>query len=157
MTQDPVQEAPREREIQWRCPACLGANREKPSAPGTGPWTCRTCGETQPDRPDSISPEGAMRACPVCGCPDLYRQRDFNRKLGVAIVIVGAALAPFTRFISLAACALIDFALYLLVAQIAVCYHCRSIFRGYPEIGKTQPFDLNTSDKYIEIERRRGW
>lgn len=98
-----------------------------------------------------------MRACPVCGCPDLYRQRDFNRKLGVAIVVVGAALAPFTHFISLAACALIDFALYLLVAEIAVCYHCRSIFGGYPEIGKIQPFDLNTSDKYIEIERRRGW
>ena len=104
-----------------------------------------------------MNPEGQIIACPVCGCPDVYRQRDFNRKLGVGIVIAGAVLAPFTKFISLIVCALIDFAIYLRIRDVVVCYHCRAIFGRYPGMDKVNPFDLNVSDKYIEIERKRGW
>ena len=96
-------------------------------------------------------------ACPICGCPDLHRQRDFNRKMGVAIIVIGAVLAPFTQFISLVVCVLIDLAIYRFIPEVVVCYHCQAILGGYPGTERVDPFDLNVSDKYIEIERQRGW
>ena len=73
------------------------------------------------------------------------------------IILVGAALAPFTYFISLVVCALIDFGIYHLVGDCVVCYHCHAILRGYAGADEVESFDLNTSDKYIDIERERGW
>lgn len=144
-------------EAHWRCQKCLRANQTRMAPPGAGPWTCEGCGEVWPVRAEAVGPGGELRSCPVCTCPDLYRQRDFNRKLGIAIIILGAVLAPATHYISLVLFALIDFGIYWITSNVAVCHHCRSIFRRYPGIADLPPFDLNTSDKYLEIERKRGW
>lgn len=72
-------------------------------------------------------------------------------------MLLGAALAPFTYYLSIIGCVLIDLAIYRFVPDIVVCYHCRAILRHFAGSAKIKPFDLNMSDKYIEIERRRGW
>lgn len=145
------------REVQWRCPGCLNPHREKVPPPATGPWSCAQCRKEQPAHAEAIDAGGRLVACPVCGCPDLYRQRDFNRKIGITIILVGAVLAPWTHFLSLVVCALIDFAIYRFVPEAVVCYHCQAILRQYGGAERIPLYDLNTSDKYLQIERERGW
>lgn len=147
----------RQRSIQWRCPACLKPNEAQPADEGVGPWKCGSCGEEQAAHPEAMSGEGKLVKCPVCGCPDLYRQRDFNRKLGIGLIVVGAVLAPFTYYISLPVFAGIDFLIYYFVPDVVVCYHCQAAIRGYAGTEDVPLFDLNVSDKYIPIERERGW
>lgn len=152
-------------EAQWRCFKCLHPNRTAAEGPATGPWVCENCGEELPAHPETIDASGEIAACPVCSCPDLYRQRDFNRKIGIAIIVVGAVvsigagvlISPWLTYILLTAFALIDFVIYRRVPECVVCYHCQAILRGYPGTSEIEPFDLNISDKYLEIERQRGW
>lgn len=127
-----------------------------------GPWKCTHCSRDFPAQPAAISGAGELKRCPFCGCRDLYRQRDFNRKLGIAIIALGVLIGLLSRsflilFIMLNVVALIDFIIYRLVPEVVVCYHCQAVMRGYPGAENVAPFDLNISDKYLEIERRRGW
>lgn len=145
------------RSVQWRCLKCLKPNEERVEGSGAGPWKCSSCGEIQPERPEAVGPEGNLKRCPCCGCPDLYRQRDFNRKIGIGIIVVGALLAPFTHYLSLPLFAAVDFLIFYFVPDVVICYHCQAAFRGYPGIRDVPAFDLNVSDKYIPIERERGW
>ena len=66
------------------------------------PATCAACGDGHDARRAGRAARrrGRSRRCPACGGRQLYVQRDFNQKVGLAVVIVGAALAPFTPFYS---------------------------------------------------------
>lgn len=148
-------------DVQWRCTACLAVN-ESSRPDETAAWVCSGCGRGTPAHPEALDAEGRIAACPVCGCRDIYRQRDFNRKLGLAIIIagaVGAALIPnpFLKLASLVACALVDLAIYMMIPDVVGCYHCQAVCRGYQGTAEVGPYDLNISDKYLDIERRRGW
>jgi hypothetical protein len=149
--------SPARRSAVWRCPKCLKPNDTQPSGDGLDGWKCSGCGDTQPAYPEAFNADGRLVKCPVCGCPDLYRQRDFNRKLGIGLIVIGAVLAPFTYYLSLPLFAGIDFLIYYFVPDVVVCYHCQASLRGYPGMEAIPPFDLNISDKYIPIERERGW
>lgn len=144
-------------QVQWRCTKCLTVNSLDDAGTGIGPWKCSNCGEATLAHPEAIDAEGGLVACPVCGSSDLYRKRDFNPRLGVGIIIVGVLLAWPTKFISLALCAAIDFAIYRFLPEVVICYHCQSSLRRYGAMDRVPEFDLNISDKYIEIERERGW
>ena len=90
-----------------------------------------------------------MDVCPACGGTQLYVQRDFNQKAGLAVVIVGAALAPFTPYYaSLFAAALIDAALYAVLPEITICYRCQAHFRGFARNPAHQAFDLHIAEQY---------
>ena len=87
--------------------------------------------------------------CPACGGRQLYVQRDFNQKVGLGIVVVGAALVPFTPFYSsLFAAAIADAVLYALVPEITVCYRCHAHFRGFARNPAHHPFDLHLAEQY---------
>jgi hypothetical protein len=76
-------------------------------------------------------------------------QRDFNQKVGLGIVVVGAALAPFTPYYaSLGVAAVVDAILYVLLPEITVCYRCHAHFRGYPRNPKHEAFDLHIAEQY---------
>ncbi len=136
-------------EIAFAC-AC---GREATSAlDGLG--RCPHCGAT---RELSLTPSAReariVDRCPACGGEQLYVQRDFNQKAGLAIVIVGAALAPFTPFYSsLLAAVLVDAALYAVLPEITVCYRCHAHFRGFRRNPKHQAFDLHLAEQY-EVRR----
>jgi len=87
--------------------------------------------------------------CPACGGRQLYVQRDFNQKAGLAVVVAGAVLAPFTPYYSsLVVAALVDAGLYLLLPEITICYRCQAHFRGFDRNPGHQPFDLHTAEQY---------
>src|SRR5690349_14050028 len=108
--------------ILFKCRSC---NAE--IALGTEPVervSCTRCGSEQEVR---ISPSlGHWRKvmhCIACGHDDLYVQKDFNRQVGVAIVVVGILAStyffhyrqPFLAMASLVVTALIDLTIYSLV------------------------------------------
>jgi hypothetical protein len=83
-------------------------------------------------------------------------QRDFNRVIGIGIVVVGAVLAPFTHYISLGVATLADLALYQLLPRITVCYACEAIHRGVPVHSEHAAFDHHIEDRYkVEKSKRQ--
>jgi len=132
-------------EIAFACTAC-GAEAV---AGLDGRGRCGACGaEAVLSVPDEVRASRLLARCPACGSAQLYVQRDFNQKAGLAVVIVGALLAPFTYYASLVVAALIDAGLYLLLPEITVCYRCQAHFRGFARNPGHQPFDLHIAEQY---------
>jgi transcription elongation factor Elf1 len=133
-------------EIAFACPRC-----GKEAVAGLdGRGRCRSCAEETllPLSPD-LRESGVVESCPACGSSLLYVQRDFNQKAGLAIVAIGAALAPFTPFYSsLMVAALVDALLYALLPEITVCYRCHAHFRGFARNPRHQSFDLHVAEQY---------
>ena len=133
-------------EIAFACPLC-GAEA---TSGLDGQGRCERCGA----RPSlaltpSLRDDRIVDACPACQGRQLYVQRDFNQKAGLAIVLVGAVLAPFTPFYSsLFVAALVDAGLYLLLPEITICYRCQAHFRGFRRNPAHAAFDLHLAEQY---------
>ncbi len=113
---------------------------------------------------DGLRADTAVDRCPVCDGGDFYIRKDFDPKVGLTVVIIGALISAafywFGRdliaYSILASAALIDLVVYGRLKDVTVCYRCHSEFRGsYP---RTAPaFDLHTADLLeVEYERRIG-
>jgi hypothetical protein len=115
-----------------------------------GRGRCRSCHtETPLALPPGLRETGVVESCPACGSSLLYVQRDFNQKAGLAVVGVGAALAPFTPYYSsLMVAALADALLYALLPEITVCYRCHAHFRGFARNSRHRSFDLHVAEQY---------
>jgi DNA-directed RNA polymerase subunit RPC12/RpoP len=133
-------------EIAFRCPRCGG----EAVAGLDGRGRCRGCGaETALALPPELRESGVVETCPACGSALFYVQRDFNQKAGLAVVAVGAVLAPFTPYYSsLMVAALVDALLYALLPEITVCYRCHAHFRGFARNPRHQSFDLHVAEQY---------
>ena len=144
------------REINVRCAGCgNGVFLE-----GGGPGTCSKCGRgvLAPFLP---APGRPLSGCALCERRDLYRQRDFNRTLGVWIAGV-ACLGAFVLFLLehwflamgvLSAAALLDLGLYFALAEVVVCYACGAIHRGFVASDSIAGYNLAVADRY---EKRTG-
>jgi hypothetical protein len=137
-------------EIQYRC-SC-GSVQEVESEDFQQPFRCTNCGKEYNDA-GFWNTESGLLYCAICRCRDLFIQKDFNRKVGVAIAVVGAILAPFTKLISLFVCAGIDFILYKALPMITICYRCNSIYRDFPRSSAHEGFNLGINDRYRSAER----
>ena len=138
-------------EIEFRCPQCQAVGHTGWELGGG--LACPHCHHVlaaAAGGPATADPPRLER-CPVCNGYEFYRQRDFNRRLGVALVILGVLLAWPTRGISLLVVALIDLGLYALLPRITICYRCEAIFRGLPAGAGGGDFELSTADKYRRI------
>jgi hypothetical protein len=133
-------------EIAYSCPAC---GREA-VAGRDGAGRCAACArETALDVSGITGEPPTVVRCAACGNGLLYVQRDFNQKVGLAIVIAGGVLAPFTPFYSsLFVAAAVDAALYLMLPEIAVCYRCHAHYRGFARNRQHQAFDLHLAEQY---------
>ena len=151
-------------EVIAKCPKCDASlpirASETPSAIG-----CGRCGRTI-----SLSFSDALRAdtevdrCPVCGGVDFYVRKDFDPKVGLTIVIIGAVISAafywfgmdLAAYAILAGAVLIDLAVYQRLGDLTVCYRCHSEFRGrYRRTARA--FDLHTADVLEqEYERKIG-
>ncbi len=126
---------------------------------------CGGCGREMPLHVSDALRRGlAVDACPVCEGADFYMRKDFDPKIGLTVIIIGASISAgfywFERdliaYSILAAAALADLFVYGRLKDLAVCYRCHSEFRGaYPE--KKSAFDLHIADVLEqEYERRIG-
>jgi len=105
---------------------------------------------------DSIVDSDIVTQCISCGHDTLYRQKDFNRAVGMGLVGIGVIISlyffargePLYAMGALAVTALIDFLAYFLVGEVTVCYSCHAIYRGFKRNPEHEPFDLKKLEKY---------
>ncbi len=125
-------------------------------------WSCPSCAWTA--KLDASPPAGdaALESCWICGADEFYIQKDFNRELGLSIVLASAGIVFLVMLIYghrvgvvlLLAIAAIDWIVYRLLANVTVCYLCHTIYRRFP-LGEThRGFYLGTEEKYKKIRRR---
>ncbi len=151
-------------QILARCPKC---DASLPVSASAAPPAikCGRCGrDISIDVSDAVRSDRAVDRCPVCAGADFYARKDFDPKVGLTVVIVGALIsAAFYWFGQdlmaygiLAAAALVDLVVYSRLKVVTVCYRCHSEFRGAYQ--RTAPaFDLHTADVIEqEYERRIG-
>ena len=100
----------------------------------------------------------------MCRGGDFYIRKDFDPKIGLTVVIIGALISAafywygrdLIAYSILGAATLIDLAIYGRLKDLTVCYRCHSEFRGAFE-HKAVAFDLHTADVLeLEYERRIG-
>lgn len=127
--------------------------------------TCGHCGREIPLKiSDALRTDRGVDCCPVCGGADFYGRKDFDPKIGLTVVIIGALISgvfywfgrDLVAYGILAGAALVDLFVYGRLKDLTVCYRCHTEFRGaYP---RTVPaFDLHTADVLEqEYERRIG-
>lgn len=116
--------------VEGKCPRCGARWRGTAAAEGS---SCRQCGLGLALHRESLDPDGTLRGCLACGHGQMYRARDFPRRLGIGVVVVAAALAPWTYYISLGAAALLDAVLLLVVPLRVHCYRCGAVHRRFQE------------------------
>src|SRR5881409_250489 len=124
-------------QILARCPKCdAGLAVRADEAPSA--IKCGGCSREIPlTFTDDVSADRAVDRCPVCG-GDFYIRKDFDPKLGLTVVIIGALISAgfywFGRDLIaygiLASAALIDLIVYGRLKDLTVCYRCHTEFRG---------------------------
>lgn len=127
--------------VEFGCPACGRAIELEPGAK----TPCRHCGAeaSLPPAPPLLT------ACVACACPELYRQRDFNQKLGLVVVALGAILwLVLGSFWPMVAAAAIDLLLYVVLKDVAICYRCKAHHRGFEGVAPLPRFDLARHEHY---------
>ncbi len=136
--------------IEWRCPSCQHPHSQELDA--TDHLSCPECGHRQHYTEGTLGPAGAVvdpvGNCIVCGYERMFSQKDFNRKLGLLIVVIGAVLSPWTYGLSLVVCMGLDYGLYFFVPEITVCYGCDGIYRGFENNPKHRAHDPLLADRY---------
>ena len=151
-------------EIVAKCPKC-DAGLPVHAAEAPAAIQCGRCGtEIRIAVSDGLREDRAVDRCPVCGGGDFYTRKDFDPKLGLTVVVIGALISAVFYWFGkdlvaygiLGSAALIDLVVYGRLKDLTVCYRCHSEFRGTYK--RTAPaFDLHTADVLeLEYERRIG-
>lgn len=126
--------------------------------PATAAVTC-SCG-WQRDEGLGDFKDGGICRCRICGCEDLWRQKDFPPGLGLFFVAMGVVLSsaawawhqPAVALGILMGFALIDLVLYTVMGDMLVCYRCRSRHRKSSLDDQHDKFDLEVAERYRQQE-----
>lgn len=148
--------------IVFQCPACQTRRLTAPQ-PESAAVSCSGCGWSRDTGVEDYQ-NGRLRRCRICGCDDLWRQKDFPPALGLAIVATAAISSsiawgyyrPLLALSFLFAAALLDMALFLLMRDMLVCYRCGARHRRTPIDQQHPKFDLETAERYRQLEQRQG-
>ena len=145
-------------QIRYHCPTdgCVAIIEYEPIEDAAESVTCPRCQTVHTLRvTDTMRSEKMADACAVCGCGELFIRKDFPPGVGLAVVVL-AGIGSFIYFKTnillafglLAAAALIDLALYLLIGKVTTCYACRAEYRKARLNPNHEGFDLSRSEKY---------
>ena len=151
-------------EVVARCPKC-DAGLPVTASDAAVSIRCGRCGrELSLVFTDAIGTDKRVDKCPVCQGADFYLRKDFDPKVGLTVVIVGALVSAVFYWFGedliaygiLGAAVLVDLVVYGRLGDVTVCYRCHSEFRGKYERTAAH-FDLHTADVLEqEYERKIG-
>ena len=140
--------------IVFECPSCHGNNVTEVAAE----TTALRCGACSWQRPVAEANRSAAEPaqCVLCGCEDLWRQKDFPQRIGALIVGIEVLLSTiFWSYMALTwyygvllLFALVDGVLYTLMRDVLVCYRCGSRHGHTPLDGRHDRFNLETHERY---------
>ena len=147
-----------------RCPRC-DAGLPVSAAGAPAAIACGGCGREIPlALSEAVREDRGVDSCPVCSAADFYVRKDFDPKVGLAVVVIGALISAvfywfgkdLIAYSILGVAALIDLAVYGRLTFLTVCYRCHTEFRG-DYLRAAPVFDLHTADVLeLEYERRIG-
>jgi len=150
--------------IVAHCPKC-DAGLPVNAAEAATSIKCGRCGHVLTlTFSDPLRGDKRVDVCPVCLGGDFYIRKDFDPKVGLTVVIIGALISAvfywfgedLIAYSILGGAALIDLIVYGRLGDVTVCYRCHSEFRGKYERTASH-FDLHTADVLEqEYERRIG-
>lgn len=128
---------------------CSSPSKKSSIAFSHSPSVCRT------ERVDS---------CSRCKSTAFYVQKDFDQRLGCAILALGAVLALVAAWKLggvwlvpvLLAFAAIDFVLARRVPPVVICYRCDTEYRGVPDAGSYRPYDPHVAERDAEVKTLRA-
>lgn len=146
--------------IVFECPSCHTAGLHEVTAT-TDRLNCSACRWQRPIAPENRSSAEPVH-CVVCGCEDLWRQKDFPQRVGVLMVAAAALLStifwwfmePVWAIGVLLLFALLDGVLYTLMPDVLVCYRCKARHRHAPLDGRHKRFNLETHERYRQEAMR---
>ena len=144
------------------CPGCLQRTDFESSAPESG--TCRRCGLawtfTTTDRERESN---RVERCGFCGNRAFFVQRDFDQRIGCAIMAASLALALavgwrygwiyFTPV--LLATVLIDWILAFRIGPVTICYRCDAEYRDVVPNSRHRPYDAHVAERFAEVKTVR--
>jgi uncharacterized protein (DUF983 family) len=147
-----------------KCPRCdAGLPVDAAAAPQE--IKCGRCGrDMRLEFSPAVRGDESVDRCPVCSGTAFYVRKDFDPKVGLTVVIVGALISAVFYWFGedliaygvLAAAVLVDLVVYGRLKDLTVCYRCHSEFRGSYK-RTAEAFDLHTADVLEqEYERRIG-
>jgi hypothetical protein len=149
-------------QVIFQCPRCQKRVLSAPPEIGS-PIACDACDWKRDEgRHDVV--DGQLCRCRVCGCDDLWRQKDFPPGLGLLFVGLGIVFSsiawawhmPTTAIGILMAFALLDLVLFAVMPDMLVCYRCRSRHRKSAIADDHPAFDLEISERYRQQELRQS-
>ena len=134
--------------VTLTCPSCGSAVPVYPSLT-SNKAKCDICSHIINLNFDANQEMGILEVCPCCGRKDFYRQKDFNRKMGVILFIIASILSIWTYGISFIVLYALDLFLFQKLDYVAVCYKCNTIFRKAKNLSKIPFFDHEKNDRIV--------
>lgn len=127
--------------ITGPCPACRAIiDLEGPEFPPG--FRCAACEKVYAiEVSDAIQAGESPDRCVFCADTDFYVEKDMPRALGLSLVLVAAALVPWTYGISIIVVAFFQVPFFLLLSMRHVCYGCQALYRRFPTKASSRPFD----------------
>ena len=110
---------------------------------------CPICQKSNPVQFNAQMEESILEDCPSCQRKDFYKQKDFNRKIGVTLFTIAAILSIFTYGISFIVLYIFDFILHKKIGDVVACYKCNTLFRKVKNLDSIRGFDHEMNDRII--------
>lgn len=155
--------------VQVACPACEEMSFTRIAGPPLerdqvdSGWSCPRChARPSPAGPPPLTGR-PVASCWICGTEEFYIQKDFNRQLGLFIVLVSAGLIFLVMLLTqdhllgiglLLGVALADWIVYRLIRNVTVCYLCHSLYRGFPQHPDHAGFYLGNEEKHKKLRKK---
>lgn len=149
-------------QIIYQCPRCQVRAVSRPEK-GSGLISCAQCGWER-DEGSADFQDGRLCRCRICGCSDLWRQKDFPPALGLTFVALGILFSsiawawhrPLTAIAVLMGFAVLDLVLFTVMPDMLVCYRCRARHRR-SDPGEQHPgFNLEIAERYRQQTLRQS-
>jgi len=147
------------------CPRCGGDSivlARGSAPPGPSP-ECPRCGLRHPRSSPPADPALPLSRCCVCGGEEFYTQKDFNRRVGLQVVIATGIVAFLVMVLAghlwgllvLGAVLLLDLAVYRRLPEVSVCYLCQSVYHGFPANPEHRGFYMGNEERFKAL--RQAW
>jgi DNA-directed RNA polymerase subunit RPC12/RpoP len=145
---------------RYYCPDCLTAAEHAP--PDAGEKACAKCGRSY--RVDLASAgASALQRCAYCGNRAFFLQKDFDQRVGCAIMATSLAVALvvgwrvgwiwFTPI--LLATVLVDWILATRIRPVTICYRCDAEYREVPINPRHRAYDPHVAERYAKRKTLR--
>ena len=146
--------------ITFRCPHCKATLSFDNLSANQSP--CSKCRTTIPlHLTHRMREENVIDQCVICQLDKLYVQKDFNRTLGMSILITAFVISyvlwikdwVLSSFLVLGIATGFDYLLYKIWPEVTICYRCHAQYRAVNSNPQNKECDLGLIEKYDPLDK----